>query len=190
MKEQRLILASASPRRKALLSSLGYDFEVIPSGIDEHVSSKISVEKIAEYLAHQKAVDVFDKIGDDAVVLGADTIVVLGNEVLGKPADRKAAYRMLAKLSGKMHLVYTGVSIISKERSIGFTSMTRVFFRQLNDAEIRYYIDSGAADDKAGAYGIQDWIGLAKISDIEGSYNNVIGLPTALVYEALANLGF
>ena len=186
--ESNIILASASPRRKALLSSLGYDFTIIPSDVEEIIPKKMAPEAVAEYLARLKADDIFQRCSKAKTVIGADTIVVLGKKILGKPNDRQDAYRMLSRLSDKMHFVYTGIAIFNAQRKISFTACTKVYFRALSDSEITKYVDSGLADDKAGAYGIQDWIGMAKISKIEGSYNNVIGLPTSLVYEAMRSI--
>ena len=184
----RLLLASKSPRRRQLLGELGLPVEFISLDVDEHVPSGTPAANTAELLARRKAEACpKEMIDDDTILVAADTVVVLGEKVLGKPANRNEAFAMLRALSGNRHQVYTGVCLRSASRTISFTEKTDVFFRTLTDKEIEYYIDNYKPYDKAGAYGIQEWIGMVGISRIDGCYYNVMGLPVARVYEEIAN---
>lgn len=185
----KLILASQSPRRKELMQWLFVPFEIIVSHIEEK-SNKQKVEDLVQDLAYQKAQHVYDKIKEQygsAVVVGADTIVVLENEVLGKPQSREEAKVMLQKLMGKTHRVLTGVSIIFSEKEETFFDETLVYFDKISDDLLELYLDTGESMDKAGAYGIQG-AALGFIGKIEGSYSNVVGLPINLLLDKLKTL--
>lgn len=170
----KLILASGSPRRKEILEKYGYDFRIEKSFFIEEKSG--GGEKIAKLNAEGKAKDVFSRLNEkDAVVLGADTVVVLGGEILGKPKDKKDAVNMLKKLSGKTHEVITGYSIVTNRKVVTDKSVSRVCFNYLSDEIINKYVESGLPLDKAGAYGIQD--GYSLVDKFVGSLNNIIGLP-------------
>ena len=187
----KLLLASKSPRRRQLLSALGYPVEFISLDVDEHVPADIPASATAELLACRKAAacpaEAIDS-DSDTVLVTADTVVVLGDRVLGKPTGRDDALAMLRSLAGNRHTVYTGVCLRSTSRTMSFTEKTDVFFRQLSDEELAYYVDNYHPYDKAGAYGIQEWIGMVGISHIEGCYYNVMGLPVARLYEAIRQL--
>jgi len=184
---RKLVLASGSPRRKQLLEEAGFWFEVRPIDIDESFPSELSVESVASYIAEKKANAAQNFIQGDEILLTADSVVVLGDKIFNKPIDFNDAYRMLAHLSGKTHIVYTGVCLRDKNKELIFTGKSLVSFRDLIDSEVRWYINKYKPFDKAGSYAVQEWIGLCKISNIEGSYANIMGLPTDLVYEALRN---
>ena len=184
-----IILASNSPRRKELLQGLGIDFKVLViPGIDESYPDDLPAEQIAEHIAIKKSVP-YQVQGTDNVVITADTIVVCEGEVMGKPADAAEAKIMLRKLSGKTHQVYTGVCVKSEVAESHFSVCTSVTFKKLDDSEIDYYINEYKPFDKAGAYGIQEWIGYVGITGIEGSYYNVMGFPVQRVYEELRRIG-
>lgn len=184
---KRLILASNSPRRKELLGGLGLEFEVRTlNDIDESYPSDLKGEEIPKYIAKVKA-DAYRKtMADDELIITADTIVYADGEVLGKPTDRADAQRMLHQLSGKWHEVITGVSIVTKEKTRQFATKTEVQFASLTDEQIDYYIDNYRPYDKAGAYGIQEWIGYVGVKSLRGSYFNVMGLPVQRLYTELA----
>lgn len=186
----KIILASGSPRRKILLGVLlknfGLNFTVKPSNIAEYIPQKIkNFGKFAEELACLKAAEVANRYR--AVVIGADTIVVYKNRVLGKPESKKEAISMLKFLSGKQHKVYTGLCIIDSVTNVLYKTyeMTKVNFRRLDDKEIRYYVSTGSPMDKAGAYGIQDDFGSTFVEKITGDYFNVVGLPVVKTYLGL-----
>lgn len=180
----KILLASNSPRRKDLLESLGYDFRVVSVECEEVYPENLAPEKIASYLSVLKA-NAFRNLENDEVLITADTIVALENEVLGKPKDEVHAKQMLRKLSGKTHQVYTGITIRSTEKSISKTDVASVTFAAISETEIDFYVKTYKPFDKAGSYGIQEWLGMAKVSKIEGSYFTIMGLPTHLVYEVL-----
>ncbi|MDQ3140923.1 MAG: Maf family protein [Bacteroidota bacterium] len=182
---RKIILASSSPRRKELLEACGYHFEVKQVDYQEHYPEDMPAGEVALFLAEQKAAAAIKLIIDDEILLTADSIVVLREQIFGKPKDANDAYRMLAFLSGKHHTVFTGVCISDMNKKISFTGKSEVYMRELNHEEIIWYIERSSPYDKAGAYAVQEWIGLCKISRIEGSYSNIMGLPTDLVYEAL-----
>ncbi len=182
---RKIILASGSPRRKSLLEEAGFNIEVCSLDIDESFDPELPVEMIAEILAIRKADHAGHLMVDQEIVITADSVVVLENKIFNKPSDFNDAYRMLAFLSGKKHTVYTGVCLRDKSKSISFTGKSEVFMRPLEDAEVRWYINQYKPFDKAGSYAVQEWIGLCKISSIEGSYANIMGLPTDLVFEGL-----
>lgn len=183
----KLLLASKSPRRRELLGALGYPVEFITLDVDEHVSSDIPASATAELLARRKAdACPSEKIGPNTILVTADTVVVLDGRVLGKPADHDQAMAMLHALAGNRHTVYTGVCLRTMSKTVSFTEETVVWFRALSEEEIRFYVDTYRPYDKAGAYGIQEWIGMVGISRIEGCYYNVMGLPLAKVYEEIS----
>lgn len=185
------VLASKSPRRDRLLKNLGLDFEIIPSNFKEDKQDIISdyKEYVKDY-AYNKAADIANRIHKNCVVLGADTIVVLGSEILHKPKDRTDAFRILRTLSNKTHIVHTGIALIDtgNNKSITDVETTEVTFRQLEDEEIWAYIDTGSPMDKAGAYGIQDDFGAVFVNKINGCYYNIVGLPLELLYMSLKTL--
>lgn len=185
--DKKFIVASASPRRKEILSHAGYDFAVIPSAADETLEKDIKPCEAVEILAKRKAQFVAkENIG--AVVLGCDTVVALEDEILGKPKDEKEAFEMLEKLSGKTHCVYTGVYITDSQKSERFVCKTNVEFYPLSKESIESYIKTGEPMDKAGAYGIQGFGG-ALVKKIDGDYFSVVGLPIAQTARVLKNFG-
>jgi septum formation protein len=183
--EYRLILASRSPRRQQLLRELGLTFEVVVRDWPEEYPGHLRGKEIALYLALAKAETFQSEIKDNEIVITADTIVWCDNQVLDKPVDKKDAVRILREISGNTHQVITGVTLLSAVKHTSFCSLTKVTFSKLSDEEIDYYIDKCNPYDKAGAYGIQEWIGIAACSHIEGSYFNVMGLPVEQVYREL-----
>lgn len=181
----KLVLGSKSPRRKELLGQLGYTFDIRTKETDESFPADMHFTEVAQFIAEKKSADIMLDLGDDELLICADTIVVIDDLILGKPTNREEAIEMLGQLSGRKHLVITGVVIASLEKKISFKVSTSVFFHPLSGEEIRQYVDQFKPFDKAGSYGIQEWIGCAAIQRIEGSYNNVVGLPTHEVYQAL-----
>lgn len=185
----KVILASNSPRRRELLSGLGIDYEVkVISNIDESFPDTLQGEEIPVYISKVKAGAYLSTMKDDEMVITADTIVYTNGKVLGKPASREDAIDMLKELSGHSHQVITGVCITTKDFQKSFASVTDVTFDSLSDEEIDYYIDKYKPYDKAGAYGIQEWIGYIGVSSIEGSYFNVMGLPVQKLYKELKKI--
>jgi MAF protein len=181
-----VILASNSPRRKELLAGIDLPFEVrVLDGIDESYPDDLPTKEIAGYISKKKATAYRETMADDELIITADTIVVLGNEVMGKPKDANEAKKMLHELSGKTHQVITGVCITTKERQSNFSVETDVTFKNLSDQEIDYYVEHYQPFDKAGAYGIQEWIGHIGVTGLNGSYFNVMGLPVQRIYEEL-----
>ena len=180
----RIILASNSPRRRELLGGLGLDFTVkVIDGIDESWPHELKGEDIPLYISREKAAPYKSIIAPDELVITADTIVYVDGEVLGKPADKADAVRIL--ISGRWHEVITGVTLMTADRESSFAVTTKVKFCNLTDAEINRYVESGLPMDKAGAYGIQEWIGYVGVEAIEGSYFNVVGLPVQRLYREL-----
>ena len=179
------ILASQSPRRKQLLAWADIDFDVIVSAAEEDFPAEMDVQEVPVYIAQKKAIAVQDKIKHELPIhqgkwiIAADTIVVLENEIIGKPIDRADAIHILQNLSGKTHRVITGVYLINDTESINFSETTLVHFHPLTLSQIEYYVDQYQPYDKAGAYGIQDWIGVVGIQGIEGDFYNVMGLPVS-----------
>ncbi|HLV45407.1 MAG TPA: Maf family nucleotide pyrophosphatase [Flavobacterium sp.] len=178
---KKIILASQSPRRQELLTQIGISFDLETRPIEEVFSNDLQRERISEYLAKQKA-EAFNDIPADTVVITADTIVWIENKALGKPKNTEEATNMLQLLSGKSHEVISSVCLKGKDFCTFFSDITQVFFRELSAEEIAYYIDNYQPFDKAGAYGIQEWIGAIGIEKIIGSYNNVVGLPTEKLF--------
>ena len=185
MKYNNLILASASPRRKELLSLICEDFNIIPSNAEEIVPDSISVDKYCEYLALLNANDISVNF-KDSLIIGADTAVVIDGIILGKPNNREEAFRMLRLLSGKTHCVYTGCALVCCEKHIRFPVRTDVTFYDLTDNEIEEYIATNDPFDKAGGYGIQTK-GAVLVKEIKGDYFNVVGLPIARLKRELSN---
>ena len=182
----KIILASNSPRRKELLAGLNLQFEVrVLQGIDESYPADLPTQKIAEFISKKKADAYVETMADDELVITADTVVILGDEVMGKPHDEADAKRMLGELSGQTHQVATGVTLSTRQRQMSFSVVTNVTFKQLSADEIDYYVRTYQPMDKAGAYGIQEWIGYIGVTALEGSYFNVMGLPVQRIYEAL-----
>ncbi len=181
-----LVLASNSPRRQELLKKAGFNFKVFVRDFDESFPDDLPAKQVAEYLAIEKNHN-YRKILKEDTIITADTTVILGNEVLNKPKDSKHAAEMLQKLSGETHKVVCGVCISSPDKQHSFSDTTEVTFTKISEQESKFYISSFEPFDKAGAYGIQEWIGLTRISSIKGSYYNVMGLPTHLLYEVLLN---
>ena len=189
-KMKKIILASSSPRRKKLLEQLGIPFEIIPSQLEEILDPQLSPRQQVESLALQKATAVAQNIIDEAIIIGADTTVLLKNEFIGKPNDKHDAKRMLKKLSGKAHTVITGFVLLDKQsgRTIVKSVETTVWFKKLTPDEIHNYLETGEPLDKAGAYGINE-LGSLLIEKIEGDYTNVVGLPLFTFAKELKKLG-
>ncbi|MFD0792219.1 Maf family protein [Mucilaginibacter litoreus] len=180
----QIILASKSPRRQELLKLMDVDFKVVLKDVDESYPEGLTPAEIAVYIALKKA-EAFDEDITDEIVLTADTIVAIDGLILGKPESREHAIEMLQRLSGKVHEVYTGVCLFYKGQYNKFYDRSEVFFRKLTDEEITSYVDEYQPFDKAGSYGIQQRVGLIGIERINGSYTNVVGLPTEKVYQQL-----
>ncbi len=186
LKDYRIILASQSPRRKKLLEDLGLKFETLPVDVDESYPSQLKAQEIALYLSQLKANTFnFDKLCSSCLIITADTIVWQDGQTLSKPTDDRDAIRILNLLSGNKHEVITGVTIRTRQKTHSFYSSTTVYFKELSHEEIAYYIEQFKPFDKAGAYGIQEWIGYIGIEKIEGSYFNVVGLPVQRLYTEL-----
>ena len=189
IKEHHIILASNSPRRKELLAGLGMPFEVrVLQDIDESYPDDLPVSEVALYIAGKKADAYRTTLADDELVITADTVVIVGDEILGKPVDEADAERMLRLISGRTHQVTTGVCMLTREMERRFAVTTDVTFKPLSDDEIHYYITRYRPFDKAGAYGIQEWIGYIGVTGLHGSYYNVMGLPVQRIYETLQQI--
>lgn len=182
---KKIILASNSPRRKQIMASAGFKFEVRSMNVPEDHPEGVPAKDIPQYLAQKKAKAFLPTLKDDEIVIGADTIVVLNGVIFEKPANRADAIRMLSELSGNAHDVYTGVCIVDKAKDVSFTVKTVVHFNAIEPAEIEYYVDTFQPYDKAGAYACQEWIGAVAIKTFEGDYFNVVGLPINRVYAEL-----
>lgn len=185
---QTLLLASKSPRRRQLLVQLGFPVRFVDVDVDEVVEPCTPVEYVAASLALLKAKGYGTALADDEILVTADTIVAHRGEVLGKPQGREQAIAMLRSLSGDRHTVYTGVCLKSADRQVVFTEKSDVCFRRLDDETILHYVDQGSCFDKAGSYGIQEWIGMVGVERIEGCYYNVMGLPLSRLYFELQQL--
>ena len=185
LQKYEIILASKSPRRKQLLQDLGLKFEVQSMDIPEEFPEGLTSSEIPVFLAELKANAFVPQLKENQLVITADTIVWLDGKVLNKPADYKEGFSMLKDLSGKKHQVLTGVCLISTTKKVSFYVSTDVWFKDLSDAEIHFYLENYRPYDKAGAYGIQEWIGYIGINRIEGSFFNVMGLPVQSLYEHL-----
>jgi len=182
-----IILASQSPRRQNLLKELQFNFEINVKEVEEVYPPHLIKEEIAVYLAELKGAAYNSEITDKQLIITADTIVWVNNHILGKPIDYDDAFKMLETLSNNKHTVYTGVCIKTKSKTKSFWASTDVYFKKLEKAEIEYYLENYKPYDKAGSYGIQEWIGYIGIKRIEGSFFNVMGLPIHLLYSELKN---
>lgn len=186
-KKLKIILASASPRRKELLAGLDLDFEVkVTKGISESYPETLRAEEVPQYISREKAAAY--QVADNELLLTADTVVIVDNTILGKPHDADDARRMLRLISGRTHQVVTGVTLTTAKAQKTFGVTTDVTFRQLTDDEIDYYIAHYRPFDKAGAYGIQEWIGYVGVTSIQGSYYNVMGLPVQRIYQEIMEI--
>jgi septum formation protein len=185
LKTKKIFLASKSPRRQQLLKGLGIDFEIAEKEVDEDFPEHLKAQEIPLYLAEIKADAFKDLLSEDAIVITADTVVWVDDKVLNKPLDEKEAMDMLQTLSGKMHKVYTAVCVQSKNKKLLFYDEASVYFKQLSKSEIEHYVKEFKPLDKAGAYGVQEWIGYIGIEKIEGSFYTIMGFPVKKVYEAL-----
>jgi septum formation protein len=186
LKDRHIILASRSPRRRYLLKQLGLEFTEISAEVDESFPEHLTPDETALYLAEKKAGH-FEELLEDPknIIITADTLVLINGNILGKPDGKEGARKMLEALSGNMHRVVTGICIRSRDKSRSFTSWTDVYFKRLSGEEINFYLEHYEPYDKAGAYGIQEWIGYIGITRIDGSYFNVMGLPVQKLYEEL-----
>jgi septum formation protein len=183
---RKIILASASPRRKELLGGLGVEFTIDTKNSFEEIAPEgLSFTQYPEYMAKGKSHGFHRDLLPDEILVTADTMVLCSDEIMGKPIDRADAIRMVQKLQNNRHSVLTGVCIRSLEKEVCFTASTDVFFDELSQEEIEYYVDTYRPFDKAGAYGVQEWVGYAGIKRIEGSYFNVVGLPVQMLYQKL-----
>ena len=182
-----VILASKSPRRQELLSLMGIDFKVVLKEVDESFPAELSPAEIAVYISEKKA-KAFDESIENEIVITADTIVSLDGQILGKPETPEHAIEMLSALSGKRHEVITGVSLLREHHLYSFYELSEVFFKPLRSDEINYYVSTCRPFDKAGAYGIQEWIGMIAVEKIIGSYSNIVGLPTQRLYQELCRI--
>lgn len=185
MKEIKWILGSQSPRRKELLAGIGVEFEVRTKDTEEVYPDSLPASEVPEFLSKLKANALLPDLADNEVIICADTVVILEGEILGKPTDSNDAKQMLARLSGKNHTVITGVFIGSKTKSTSFSERTEVEFESLTEEEIDFYIKQFKPFDKAGSYGVQEWIGYVAVKRMEGTYTNVMGLPTNRLYQEI-----
>lgn len=187
--DRKYLLASKSPRRQELLKGLGIDFDIVSIDADESYPEHLVREEITEFISNTKS-ESFRELNSEEILITADTLVWLNNEILGKPKDAEEAFEMIQKLSDSTHEVFTSVTIKSIRNTMTFSDTTEVTFAQINEDEIRYYIENHRPFDKAGAYGIQEWIGYAKITRIHGCYYNVMGLPLPKLYQVLESNEF
>lgn len=186
LKKYNVVLASKSPRRQELLRGIGIDFSILTKDVDENYPSRLPLVDVAPFLSLKKAKAFEDsELPDNYMVITADTVVIVGNEILGKPKDKDDAVRMLGLLSGKAHKVVTGVTVHTKAKTKTFSVVSKVSFEVIDNQEISYYVDEFKPYDKAGAYGVQEWIGYIGVNNVEGSYYNVMGLPTQKLYKIL-----
>ncbi len=184
----RWILGSGSPRRKELLAGIGVTFEIRTKDTEEVYPPDLKPREVPLYLAKLKAQPLLTDLADDEMVICADTVVILDNQIIGKPTDRDDAIRMLSRLSGQTHEVVTGVFIGNRERQLTAADSTTVTFGPLTQTEIEQYIDRYKPFDKAGSYGVQEWLGYVAVEKLVGSYTNVMGLPTHVVYRMIAEI--
>jgi len=185
LKKIKIILGSSSPRRKYLLEEAGFEVEVSPMNVQEDFPEDIELNEVALYLAHKKSKAYSHLISLDSLLLTADSTVVLGDKILGKPETVEEGIQFILELSGKVHEVITGVVIRDSKKTISFKSTTLVEFSEVTEEEARYYVNNYQPFDKAGGYGLQEWIGLCKVKSIHGTYSNVMGLPVNEVYERI-----
>lgn len=184
----KILLASQSPRRKELLKNLGYNFNVVKIDCEEIFPENLHAKEVAGFLSELKA-NAYKNLSENEVLITADTVVSLDNEILGKPNNKKEAMEMLRKLSGKTHQVYTGISVKTNYKTVTKTDVANVEFDEISETEALYYINNFHPFDKAGSYGIQEWLGMAKIKKIEGSFYTIMGFPTHLIYKMLKEIG-
>ncbi|AEL28065.1 Maf family nucleotide pyrophosphatase [Cyclobacterium marinum] len=183
--DKTIILSSNSPRRQQLLRDLGFSFEVKTMHTDESFPADMEATRVAAYLAEKKANTFLPHLKDQQVLITADTIVIANQTILNKPQNEEEAINMLHSINGKSHMVVTGVCIVDTNKKTTFSDLTEVTFSKLSEEEISFYVRTFKPYDKAGAYGIQEWIGMVGIDNINGSYYNVMGLPVNLVYKSL-----
>lgn len=183
--ERKIILASTSPRRSQLLKEAGFQFEVKTKDVEETYPAELPIDEVAGFLAHKKATAAQEFIQNDEIIIAADSVVILDGVIYGKPRDYDDAFQMLRKLSGQLHRVITGVCLLSATNVKVFSAESKVQVEAMSDAEIDFYVQKYQPYDKAGSYAIQEWIGLCKISRIEGTFTNIMGLPVDLVYREL-----
>ena len=183
----KILLASNSPRRKELLTELGFDFSVVSIDCDEIFPENMEASQVAEYLSVLKS-KAYTNLKNDEILITADTVVVCEDKILGKPQDKTDAKNMLAKLSGKKHQVYTAFTVKTLNNVISKTDVAQVYFSDISDEEMEFYLEKYQPYDKAGSYGVQEWLGMAKINKIEGSFYTIMGLPTHLLYSVLKEL--
>ena len=183
----RIILASQSPRRLELLKGLGFDFEIINLNIDETYPSELKPNEVAGFLSQIKA-ESYPNLQSDELLITADTVVVSQEKILGKPIDKQDAIKMLLSLSNKVHQVYTAITLRTKDSIKTFTDIANVECSHISEEEANFYTEYYQPMDKAGAYGIQEWLGMAKINRIEGSFYTIMGLPTHLIYEEIKKM--
>ena len=186
LKKYNIVLASKSPRRQELLKGIGLDFSVVTKDVDESYSSNVGVYDVAPFLSLKKA-KAFEntELPENYMLITADTVVVVGDRILGKPKDTEEAREMLTMISGRKHSVITGVTIRTDDKIKTFSVVSKVSFETLDESEIEYYVNTFKPYDKAGSYGIQEWIGYIGVNCVEGSYFNVMGLPTQKLYKML-----
>lgn len=184
----KVLLASNSPRRKELLQGIDIDFEIkVLPDIDESYPATLPVEEVAEFIADKKASSYTNNLKEDELLITADTVVILDGAIFGKPNNKEEANAMLTALSGKAHRVISGVCLATLEKQISFSVTSEVLFSELSSEEIEYYIDRYSPFDKAGSYGIQEWIGYIGVEHLSGSYFNIMGLPIQRLYRELKN---
>mgnify|MGYP002857137010 CR=1 FL=1 len=190
MDKYNYVLASNSPRRRELLAGLGIQFQVrVIDGIDESYPTSLPAPEVARYIAEKKASAYRASMQPDELIITADTVVIVGDDILGKPRDEADAVRMLREISGRTHQVVTGVCLFTTTQQRSFSVTTDVAFKQLTDTEILHYVREYRPFDKAGAYGIQEWIGYIGVTGLHGSYYNVMGLPVQRIYTELQHFG-
>lgn len=189
MIDRPIILASKSPRRHELMKAAGFEFEIRTRSIDEAFPDDMPALEVAEYIAIQKAAAVTDWLTEENIIITADSVVILDGVIYGKPKSKEEAFGVIRKLSGKVHQVVTGVCIITQQKRVHFSEVANVHFEEITDKEIHYYINNYQPFDKAGSYGIQEWIGYVKVKKIEGTFPNIMGLPIHRVYAELMRLG-
>lgn len=185
---KKIYLASKSPRRQELLALMGFKFELLLKDVDESYPDALTLEEVAGFISNAKA-DAFD-VPEEALIITSDTVVILGDTLLGKPKDADDAFAMLKLLNNETHKVVTGVTLKTIKKCFTFSEITEVTFTDLSDEQIWYYINNFHPFDKAGAYGIQDWIGMIGVKSIKGSYTNVMGLPTERLYKEIGKFNF
>lgn len=184
----KVLLASNSPRRKELLQGIDIDFEIkVLPDIDESYPASLPVEKVAEFIAEKKASSYTNNLKEDELLITADTVVILDGAIFGKPNNKEEANAMLTALSGKAHRVISGVCLATLEKQVSFSVTSEVLFSELSNEEIEYYINRYSPFDKAGSYGIQEWIGYIGVEHLSGSYFNIMGLPIQRLYRELKN---